>query len=72
MPANESAILEIYTTHRVFGAAAARRGTLGFGKKTKIQRRRKQKRMASIKYRYVFSGMYFLAGRVRPVIALYW
>ena len=54
----------------MFGAAAARWGTLGFGTKTKIQRRRKQKRMPLMKYRNVFSGRSGLTSNCVVMIAL--
>ena len=58
------------STHKVFGAAAARWGTLGFGTKTKIQRRRKRKRMPLMKYRYVFSGRSGLTSNFVVMVAL--
>ena len=58
------------STHRVFGAAAARWWTLGFGTKKKIQRRRERKRMPLMKYRYVFSGRSGLTSNFVVMVAL--
>ena len=58
------------STHRVFAAAAARWGTLGFGTKNKIRRRRKRKMMPLMKYRYVFSGRSGLTSNCVVMVAL--